>query len=179
MRDIIKYMIELTNKKLHDYIVDKDKLVDVGRKLSRDIEMVEAKIKRIEEKERRITAKVIPPKEMTDKGDALVAEVTRINTELTKIANDINDSKLAAIPADMKKDHMELLKQRESLERERNKIALKVQKIKDRVIPIVQREVKPLLLDEYDDIETAKAKDGKVMITTFNHLVDFKKKFRR
>lgn len=171
-------MITLENKKLHDLIVQKDAEVDIGRGISRKIEAIETKIKRFEQKEKTITAKVIPPKELTDRGDAIVREVTKLQTELTKIANQINDSKLAAIPEDMKEEHMALLKEREKLERGRNKIALKVQKIKDKLIPIVQREVKPLL-KEYDDIETARAKDGKVVISTFNHLEEFKRKFHR
>jgi predicted nucleic acid-binding Zn-ribbon protein len=171
-------MIEIENKKLHDLIVDKDALVNSGRKISRDIEDIEIKVKRFEEKEKKITAKIVPPKELTDKGDALVKQITNLNTELTKIADKINQSKLDAIPQEMKDEHLALLKQKEKLERDRNKIALKVQKIKDKVIPIVQKEVKPLL-QEYDDIETAKVKDGKVLIATFNYMEDFKRKFKR
>jgi len=168
----------IENKKLYDLIVEKDILVDSGRKISRDIDTVDMKVKRIEEKEKRITGKVVPPKMLTDLGDELVKQVIAINVRLTKIANQINDSKLEAIPEDMKNEHMQLLKDKEVLERDRNKVALKVQKIKDRVIPIIQKHVKPFLA-EYDDIETAKAKDGKVVISTFNHLADFKSKFKR
>ena len=159
-------------------IVTKDELVNVGRGISREIDSIEIKIKRFENREKAITAKIIPPKELTDRGNELVKEVTKLNTELTKIANQINDSKLAGIPEDMKTEHMQLLKDREKLERDRNKIALKVQKIKDKIIPIVQKEVKPLL-GEYDDIETAKAKDGIVVVETFNHLNDFMSKFKK
>lgn len=171
-------MITLDNPKLHDLIVTKDALVTDGRAVSQKIEAIDTKIKVFEEKEKKITAKVIPPKELTDKGDALVVEITKKHTELQKIADAINKSKLDAIPEDMKNDHKQLLKDKEVLERDRNKIALKVQKVKDKIIPIVQKEVKPLL-QEYDDIETAKTKDGKVVIATFNHLEDFKSKFHK
>lgn len=172
-------MITIDNKKVHDYIVSKDALVEVGRSISREIELIEIKIKRIEEKEKRITGKVAIPKELTDKGDELLKQLKDIDTKLTEVANQIEKSKLDAIPAEMKKDHEQLFKDKEVKERDRNKIALKVQKIKDKLIPIVQREVKPLLLDRFDDIETAKAKDGKVVISTFNHLEEFKRKFNR
>lgn len=171
-------MIIIDNKRLHDYIVQKDKLVDDGRAISRQIETLEVKIKRFEDKEKKITAKIVPPVELTDKGDAMAKELERLSAELGKIADQINQSKLDAIPEEMKNEHMQLLKEKEELERERNKVALKVQKIKDKVIPIVQKEVKPLL-KEYDDIETAKVKDGKVVINTFNYLEDFKAKFKR
>lgn len=171
-------MLTFENKKLHDLIVEKDDLVTGGRKISREIERLDIKIKRFEEKEKRITAKVIPPKELTDSGDALVKQITDLNVDLTKIANQINKSKMDAIPKEMIDEHRELLKQKEVLERDRNKVALKVQKIKDKIIPIVQKEVRPLL-KEYDDIETAKTQDGKVVISTFNYLEDFKAKFKR
>ncbi len=171
-------MITLENKRLHDLIIQKDEIVERGRKISRAIDAMEMRAKEFETKEKAITAKVVPPKELTDKGDALAKEVEKMGAELTKLADQINQSKLDAIPKEMKDEHLQLLKDKEKLERDRNKVALKVQKIKDKCIPIIQKEVKPLL-GEYDDIETAKTKEGKVVIATFNHLDDFKKKFRR
>jgi len=112
------------------------------------------------------------------KGDRLNDECQKKFEELQDVIKQIEDIRLAAIPAEMRDAHMALMKKRESLERDRNKIFLKVQKIKDLVVPIIQKEVKPLL-QEYDDIETAKTKDGKVVIETFNHLADFKKKFKK
>lgn len=171
-------MIKLTNKRVHDYIVQKDELVTQGRAISKKIDDIERKTKRLEDQEKRITAKVIPPKEITDRGDALVKEVQALDKELGELVQKINDSKLAAVPSTMRDEHLALLKEKEQLERDRNKIALKVQKVKDRLIPIIQKEVKPLLGD-YDDIETAKAVNGEVHIATFNHLEDWKAKFKR
>ena len=171
-------MLNIENKRLHDLIVQKDELVNVGRGISREIDLIDVKIKRFETKEKAITGKVTPPKELTDRGDDLVKQMMNLEKELGNIAEQINQSKLDAIPKDMLEEHKALLKEKEGKERERNKVALKVQKIKDKCIPIIQKEVKPLL-GEYDDIETAKTKDGKVVINTFNHLEDFKSKFRR
>ncbi len=166
------------NKRIHDLIVDKDVLVQEGRKISQDIEDVEKQVKVFENKEKKITAKVVPPKELTDRGDEVAKQMEKLGDELNEIATKINNSKLDSIPKEMKEEHMALLKAKEKMERERNKVALKVQKIKDKVVPIIQKVVKPLL-EEYDDIETAKIKDGKVIITTFNYLEDWKRKFRR
>lgn len=172
-------MITLENKKLHDLISEKDELVNGGRKISMEIEKLQFKIKRCEDKEKRITGKVIPPKELTDKGEELVKQIKSIDEELAKIIKKINDYKLEAVPKDLKDEHHLLMKNVEELERDRNKVALKVQKIKDKIIPIIQREVKPLLQDTFDDIETAKIKDGKIQITTFNHVEEFKKRFKK
>ncbi len=171
--------IILDNKKIHDLIVAKDTITNSVRKLSGDIESLDIKIKRFEQKEIRITEKVIVPKELTDRGDEIVKQIGLLDKELGILLKKINDAKLSAVPKEMKDEHMQLLKDKEVIERERNKVALKVQKIKDKLIPLVQKEVTPLLHDRFDDIETAKTKDGKVYISTFNHLDEYKKKFRR
>jgi predicted nucleic acid-binding Zn-ribbon protein len=179
--------ITLDNKKVHDYIVQKDVLVTEGRKISQEIEKIEAKILAYEKKEMAITGNVKPAKELTDKGDALTKEINKLAEELTKLSDQITRAKLDAIPKDMADAHKALMKEKEEKERDRNKIALKVQKLKDKLVPIVQREVKPILqqvrmvqvdMGKYDDIETAKAKDGKVVISTFNHLDEYRRKFR-
>ena len=169
--------ITLENKKLHDYIVRKDELVTEGRKISQQIEDIEKKCAVFEKKEKAITAKVKPPEELEKEGDALAELINKSIKRLEVIGKAVETAKLDAIPKEMKEEHMALLKQKEALERDRNKIALKVQKVKDRVVPLIQREVKPLL-KEYDDIETAKTKDGKVVIATFNHLNDWVRKFK-
>ena len=171
-------MIELENKKIYDFIVQKDLLVDEGRKISREMEAMDVKIKRFEEKEKRITSKVKLPPDLEKRGDAIVKEIEALDREMSKLLKKINDAKLEAIPKDMKEQHVQLLKEREIKERDRNKIALKVQKLKDKVVPVIQKDVKPLL-GEYEDIETAKVKDGKIVITTFSHLEEWKSKFKR
>lgn len=172
-------MIELDNPKLVKYIKDKDELVAEGRKITRDIEVIEAKVKTFENKEKAITGKVAVPKELEDRGNKLAEEINAKIKELEAIGKEIETEKLKAVPEEMKKDHLELLAKKEKLERDRNKIALKIQKIKDRVVPMIQKEVKPLLKNEYDDIETAKVKGDTLIINTFNHIEDFKSKFKK
>ncbi len=169
--------IILENKKLHDLILDKDVLVAGGRKISQSIEFLEKRILRYQEKEKAITGKVEAPKELSERGDFLSKKIEEYINALEKIAKEIKEAKMSAVPKDMIEEHQKLLVEKEQLERERNKVALKVQKIKDKIIPVVQKYVKPLL-GEYDDIETAKAEGGKITITTFNHLDQFREKFR-
>lgn len=181
-------MITIENKKVFDFLKQKDDLVNEGRKISAKIEEIEKKTLILEKKEKAITGKVKVPKELSDRGEALVKEINEKTRELEKLGADIEKTKLDAIPADMKAEHLALLAEKEKLERDRNKVALKVQKIKDRVIPIIQKEVKPILRKEkkieidigkYEDIETAKIKDGQVVIDTFNYLQDFRQKFNK
>jgi len=171
-------MITIENKKLHDLIVMKDDLVTEGRKITNQMEKNSEKIKQYENKEKKITGSVKPDEKLKAEGDALVEVFNATLKKLEEIGQSIEKEKMKAIPQEMIDEHNALLKENERLERERNKIALKVQKVKDKVIPIVQKAVKPML-NEYDDIETAIAKNGKVNITTFNYLEDFKSKFKK
>lgn len=171
-------MIELKNKKIYDFIVKKDELVDEGRSISSELDKVEIKIKKCQDKEKAITAKVEPDKELKERGDVLVELINKNMKELEEISKQIRDQKLEKVPKALEEEHKELMKTREKLQRDINKVALKVQKIKDRLTPLIQKEVKPLL-EEYDDIETAQAKNGVVIIKTFNYLEDFKAKFKR
>lgn len=172
-------MITLDNPRLVKFINDKDTLVQEGRKITRDIENLEVRIKGFENREKAITAKVKPSIESIEKGNKLTDEINAKIKELETLGMEIENQKLAAVPAKMKEDHLNLLKQKETLERDRNKIALKIQKIKDKIVPIIQKECKPLLKNEFDDIETASIKDDKIVIKTFNHVEDFKSKFRK
>lgn len=180
--------INIENKKLSDLIILKDELVSGGRKISQEIENIELMCKRFEDKEKKITSKVIPPKELTDRGDEICKQMAALEDELNKIGKQINDAKLEAVPKEMKEEHLALLREKEVKERDRNKVALKVQKIKDKLIPVIQKEVKPLLqtkrmveidIGRFDDIGTAKSKDGVVIIDKFNWLEDWMKKFGR
>lgn len=171
-------MIEIENKKLHDLIVTKDNLVDVGRSISAKIDKKEIEIKGYQDKEKKITGSVKPDPALKARGDELAKLVEDTVKELEKIGKKIEAQKLAAVPQDLRDKHLTAMKEREQLERELNKTALKVQKVKDRIIPMVQKIVKPLL-NEYDDTETVQTKNGKVIIKTFNYLEDFKAKFKK
>lgn len=170
-------MIILDNPKLVQMLKDKEIIVNEGRKISIELDFVQKDISDFEAKERKITLKV-NPRAKIEAGNKLKFDINKKLKELEKLGKEIEKEKLAAIPKDIKDKHIALLKKKADLENQRNKLALKVQKIKDRLIPIVQRDVKPQL-KEYEDIETAKVVDDKVEITTFSYLEDWKKNFNK
>ena len=157
-------------------IEEKNALVKGGRKISSELETVDFKIKKFQDKEKVITGKT-EPKDLMTKGEIIRLELERAMENFNKIAAEIQEAKLQAIPADMKADHLALMKKRDELETERNKVALKIQKIKDKLIPILKKEIKPFL-KEYDDTESVEIKNGKIMVETFNYLENFKKQFK-
>lgn len=171
-------MIKITNKRIADYLRQKDVLVNEGRAISKELVDIEHKIATLDRKERKITEKV-QPQELLEQGEKLKGEINTMVEELQKIGKAIEDAKIAAIPEDMVKNHYALRDLKEKKERERNKIALKIQKIKDKVSPIIRKEVKPLLKEEYDDIESADVDGDEIVIKTFNHLEEWKAFWRK
>lgn len=168
-------MITIDNKKLHDYLMEKDSLVKQGRGVSVEIEALEKKIQSYQNKEKVITSRVECKEEQV-----LIEEKSKLVEALFKevdaLADTIREKKLAGVPENIRKEHMALLEKRKALETERNKFALKVQKIKDRVKPIIQKEMKPIL-KEYEDINTVVLNKGKIEVEVFSHLEDWKKAF--
>lgn len=169
--------LHIANTKLREYLSAKDLLVKQGRRISVEIEKIDKKIEEAKTRQRKYTDECNPAI-LIAKGDALRDNINKQIEELEKIGQDIQDIKLASIPKEEVKIYEDLKKQKSEKELERNKVALKVQKIKDRAIPIIQKEAKPHL-GEYDDIETAKVKGDTIVVNTFNHLDDWKAKFNK
>ena len=170
-------MIKIEDKKLAKYLTDKDKLVSEGIAVSVELEKIEKKIEKCEAQEKKLTAKV-QPKELGEKAEKLKKEINDKLREFEKVAGEITKEKLAGIPKKLEKEHKDLLKLKEQKEKERNKIALKVQKIKDRAIPIIQKVVAPQL-KEFEDIQTATVKNGVVKVKVYSRLEEWKESFRK
>jgi len=168
--------LKLTNKKLLELLRLKDNIVKDGRKISQEIEELDKEITKCEEEEREITAKV-EPIELGEQAEKLKNEINKQIKKFEALAKKIKNTKLDAIPKDLEAKHKDLMAKKEKLERDRNKIALKVQKIKDRVVPIIQKEVKPKL-EEFEDIETAELEGSEVVVKTFSYLEEWKKAYR-
>ncbi len=169
--------IKIEDKRVLKYLEDKDVLVKSGRRISDEIVRIENKITDCETKEKKITEKR-QPKELGEKAEALKVQINKLVGEFEKICGAITVDKLSAIPKELEKTHKDLLKLKEEKEQERNKIALKIQKIKDRVVPIIKKHVTPLL-KEYEDIQTAEIKKGEVVVSVYSALDEWKQAYKK
>jgi predicted nucleic acid-binding Zn-ribbon protein len=168
--------IKIEDKRVLKYMQDKDELVKAGRRISDEISRLETKITDCETREKKITEKK-QHVELGERAEALKAKINELVKEFETVAGEIMQDKLSAIPKDLETKHRDLMKQKEEKENERNKIALKVQKIKDRVVPKIQAIAKPHL-DEYEDIQTADIKNGVVEVTVYSRLEEWKKAYQ-
>lgn len=169
--------IKIKDKRVLKYLQDKDELVKSGRRISDEITRIETKITDCETKEKKITANR-QNAELGNKAEELKTQINALIKEFEKVASDITVDKLSAIPKELEKTHKDLLKLKEDREQERNKIALKVQKIKDRVIPIIHKEVKPQLV-EYEDIQTAEIVKDEVVVKIYSKLEEWKEAYQK
>lgn len=170
--------ITIENPKAVDFIRLKDSLVEGGIKLSREIEKLEDIIAKQNDVERKYTDKDTPEiKNLIEEGDVIEKEMNERMKELEELGNKIMALKLEQIPEDLMKKHYDLRKEKEEKERERNKVALRVQKIKDRLVPLMRKILKPELT-EFEDTETVKVAGNKLEVNIFSHLDDWTRKFR-
>lgn len=169
--------IKIDDSRVLKYLQEKDVLVKSGRRISDEITRIETKITDCETKEKKITEKK-QNAELGDKAEALKVQINELVKEFEKVCSAITVDKLSAIPKDLEKTHRDLMKQKEVKEQERNKIALKVQKIKDRVVPIIKKHVTPHL-EQYEDIQTAEIKKDEVVVSVYNALDEWKEAYRK
>lgn len=152
-------------------------LVEKGRGFSNQIEQIEKRITELDTLEKEYTTKC-EPKALIEKGDAIYKKIQELSKELAVIGKEIEETKIASIPIDMYNEHYALRDKKEKLERERNKVALKIQKMKDKLIPKIQKLVKPHL-EEYEDIEKSDIKNNELIVYIYNRLEEFKNNFKK
>jgi hypothetical protein len=95
------------------------------------------------------------------------------------IKQEIFDRMIKEVPAELHTKYDELRKKKEELETERNKIALKAMKFNDKIIPLGKELMKPFIEDQYDDYETLMLEGDEIVATIFNHLSEWKAKFKK
>lgn len=79
---------------------------------------------------------------------------------------------------DLFEQGLKLTEQIEELDAKRNTIAMLAQKIKDKMMPIVDRDIKPTL-KEFEVLDTIKLNDdGEVEIIVTDAVEEFKKNFK-
>ena len=155
------------------WLKEKESLVKEGRLVSEKIDEVEKEIQTYIDKEKELTS-AVQPTELITEGDSIRDEINTLIVRLEEVGKKIKEAKLGAIPSEMEKEHLTLNDKREKLEKERNQLALKVQKIKDRFVPKLQKEAKKHL-GEFEDIMTADLVGDTIRVDKFSHLQEWKR----
>lgn len=164
--------VVLENAKLKDLLTQKNDLIIQGREKSEEIELVEKEMAAIE-------AEIVALEQAVDTADIdaeakAITEVMNATLEqMRQCKAKLSERLKEKISPDVIALHATAKKKKEALEKERNKIGLKVQKLQDKVVPLAQAEMKPHLQDKYEDFDTIRIENGEVVASIFNHMTLF------
>ena len=168
--------ISIDNPKLTKLITEKEELILNGRAKSMEIDALEADMDAIEkeliEAERAVDISEfkLEAEELTKQYNELMAKMEDVNTRTRA-------KMMAGTSDELRTKYDTVKKQKEEFELERNKIALKAQQKSDKIIPLARKEMKKFIESEYEDYDSLRMENGKVVGTIFNHLEDWKKAF--
>lgn len=164
---------KIEDPKLKELLQKKTDLVIEGREISQDIEDITNGNVIIDKQIQELEAKV-DLKEFQEEAAESTKKMQALIDEANEIQNKIYAKLKAEIPPELGEKYDKNKKLIDELENQRNKIGLKIQKIKDRIIPMTQKIAKPLLEDEFEDFSDVRIENGEVIIEIFSHLEDWK-----
>lgn len=170
--------VQLEDKKLKDLLTKKGEIITIGREKSAQIDILEKEMGdldlKVQEEEKKVNIDDLLEREKTE--TKIVEECI---TRMKVIKQEIFDRMTAQTSPELRAKYEQLKKAKEDLEDERNKLALKAQKYNDKIIPIGRELMKSHLKDQFDDYDSLFLDNGEVFATIFNHLVDFKRNFKK
>lgn len=170
--------IVLEDAGLLNLLTKKGGLIEQGRAKSEEVEKVEKEMAVIDEQIQELE-KQVP----TDDIDAEAKEVTEafnaVMQKMGDVKKRLGERMKTGIAPDVIALYEAKKKEKEALEAERNKFAMKVQQVNDKIIPMTRKLMAPYLQDKWEDCGTMELKDGKIEATIFSHLDDFEKAFEK
>lgn len=168
--------IVLVDDKLTRLLKEKGEMILDGRKVSEDIEVLELEMDAINQEMLAEEAKV-PTDDLKVEAEVLTKEFNAVMSKMEDNQKRLRERMLETVPKDLRDKYDAKKKEKEDLEIQRNKIALKAQKWNDKIIPLGRKLMKPYLENKYEDYDSIRIENGEVVATLFSHLDDFEKRF--
>lgn len=168
--------VVLEDVKLEKLLKEKSDMILEGRKVSEDIDEKEREMDEID-KEVQVVEKGVDIIDLRAEADTLTAEFNILTSKMNDVNNKIRDRLHQIVPQELKDKYENKKKEKEELESKRNKIALRVQKWNDKIIPLARKVMAAFIQNEYEDYDTLRIENDKVVGTIFNHFEDWKKTF--
>ena len=174
--EIYPRTVKIDNSKLIRLVEEKAAMVLNGRKISEDIEAVEQEMEKIDLEVQAIEA-TIEADDLKKEAEELTKEFNAVMAKMEDNQKELRRRLHIIVPQEKKDQYDAVKKTKEELEQTRNKIALKISKWNDKIIPLARKVMKVFIQNEYEDYDSLRLENGKVVGTIFNHLEDWKKQF--
>lgn len=168
--------ISIDNAKLTKLLAEKEELILDGRAKSMEIDALEGEMDEIE-KELITAERAVDISEFKLEAEELTKQYNELMAKMESVNTRTREKMMAGTSDELRTKYDETKAKKELLEKERNKIALKAQQKSDKIIPLARKEMKKFLENEYEDYDSLRMENGRVVGTIFNHLEDWKKHF--
>src|SRR3990167_7749187 len=168
--------ITLESDKLKKLLEIKAELVTQGRVISDEITQKEADMEQID-KEIQAIEKTVETDDIKKRAEETTRRFNEVVKDMDLVKKELYDKMKAGVGSELPAKYEAAKEETEQLENKRNKIALKVQKYTDKIIPLGRKLMRPHLEAEGDDYDTLRIENGWIVGTIFNHFDDYKKAF--
>jgi predicted nucleic acid-binding Zn-ribbon protein len=170
--------VVLEDPKLRKLLSQKAALITEGRSKSERIEALEKEMEIIDE-EIRAYEKNVNTSDLDAEAKIITESFNAIMQQMTDIKQKLHDRMKSAISPEAIALYEEKKKEKEGVEKERNRIALKVQQFTDRIVPFARKLMAPYLENKYEDYDSIQLEDDKIVTKIFSHLDLFEKSFTK
>lgn len=170
--------IVLDDAKLKKLLTEKSDMIMDGRKVSEDIDAIEAEMNDIDKEVQAVEGGLVA-EDLKERANAITVEFNAVMAKMDELKKEHRERLGTIVPQELKDKYDAKKKEKDELELKRNKIALKAQKWNDKIIPLGRKLMKSFIEDEYEDYDTIRVENGEVVATLFSHLDDFKKNFNK
>lgn len=164
--------IVLKDDKLKELLLAKEELVLKGREKSDEIEAVEREMAEVD-LEIQALEKKVDISHIKKEADDITVEFNKALAKMEAIQKKVYEAMKGKIPKGLGENYDLLKKKKDKLENERNKIALKVQQKRDKIIPLGRKLLEPHKQNKYEDYDTLRMENGEIVATIFNHHEDW------
>lgn len=168
--------VTISDSKLTKLLKEKAEMVLEGRSISEDIDEKEKEMDIIDKEVQAVEASV-EVADLRAEAEVLTKEFNAIMTKMEDNQKKVRERLHEIVPQEMKDKYDSKKKEKEELENKRNKIALRIQKWNDRIIPMARKVMATFIQNEYEDYDTLRIENGEVVGTIFNHFEDWKRAF--
>lgn len=170
--------ISIENDKLRDLLKEKGDFILSGRELTDQIEACDLEMKAADEAIQAIE-RAVDKTDIDERAKLITEEMNVVMAKMSDLKTELISRLKAAVSPEAIQVYEDAKKRKEVLEGERNKVGLKVQQFNDKIIPLARKAMKPFLNDEFEDYDSLRLEDGKVVGTIFSHMETFKEQFSK
>lgn len=176
MENTYPRVVKIDNSKLIKLVEEKADMVLEGRKVSEDIEAVQQEMDAIDLEVQGIEA-TVDVADLKVQAEDLTKEFNSVMAKMEDNQKEVRKRLHLIVPQEIKDKYEAVKKTKEEFENKRNKIALKISKWNDKIIPLARKVMKTFIQNEFEDYDSLRLENGQVVGTIFNHLEDWKKSF--